>query len=226
MSALTPVQIVNILQQVGFRRDKMVTAIAIAYAESSGDPNATNGIHTGLWQISQVHKKNNPSWSVEWLKNPVNNARAMKKLSGNGSNWSAWEAYTGPDGKGSDGPWHKYEKMAKETPGVPGAPHQTITGRGERPLDSVLGEGLSDSLSSAAGDVVSTAEAARNAVEILIKAGNWLSVSSNWLRVFYVAAGGVLVATALGQISGVGKVVGMLPTAKVVKAAKGVVSRG
>ncbi|WP_242667560.1 endonuclease/exonuclease/phosphatase family protein [Nocardioides sp. PD653] len=42
--------------QAGFRGEDLVTAVAIAGVESTWNPQATNGSHFGLWQISAQHK--------------------------------------------------------------------------------------------------------------------------------------------------------------------------
>jgi hypothetical protein len=56
--------------------------VDIAMAESSGRTDVVNGIGcVGLWQINQrEHVKDHPSWSVGWLKDPMNNARAAATL--------------------------------------------------------------------------------------------------------------------------------------------------
>jgi hypothetical protein len=57
----------------------------VADCESGGDANVVghnrNGsTDTGLWQINSIHLRAHPTWSVAWLKNPKNNAAAMKVL--------------------------------------------------------------------------------------------------------------------------------------------------
>lgn len=79
----------------GFPRDKdkLVTAVAVAIAESSGNPNAVNTAtkSTGLWQ---VYPAMHPEYDVARLKDPDYNAAAMVKISAGGTNWRPWEAYT------------------------------------------------------------------------------------------------------------------------------------
>lgn len=99
---LTQSQVYAVAVASGLPNPKLMAAIAMA--ESGGDTNAVNSIGcVGLWQINQpAHVKAHPTWTREWLKNPLNNAAAAKiilKQQGLG----AWEVYTGPDGKGSDG---------------------------------------------------------------------------------------------------------------------------
>ncbi|MHB8573661.1 MAG: transglycosylase SLT domain-containing protein [Candidatus Dormibacteria bacterium] len=92
-----------------------VTAVAVALAESGGNPNADNGADMGLWQI------NRPTWLTR-LFNPsspnyigcdhpfdVNcNAKAMALISRGGSSWGDWTTYTGlyPDSPGGPNVQH------------------------------------------------------------------------------------------------------------------------
>lgn len=78
---------------VGFPDARL--AAAVAMAESSGDPQATN-ISTieasyGLWQINvRAH----PQYDVAQLADPAYNARAALEVSKGGADWSPWSAYT------------------------------------------------------------------------------------------------------------------------------------
>lgn len=86
-------QIAVVAYDAGFRGNALVTAVAVAYAESSGRTDVVNSIGcVGLWQIYQkVHP-----WAgtVEQLKNPATNARAAYTISKGGATWKPWEAYT------------------------------------------------------------------------------------------------------------------------------------
>jgi hypothetical protein len=67
-------------------------------AESGGDTNAINPGHAGdpehsvgLWQINiNAH----PQYTEAQMKDPLQNAQAMAKISSNGTNWNPWGAYT------------------------------------------------------------------------------------------------------------------------------------
>lgn len=62
--------------QAGFRGEDLVTAVAIARVESTWDPEATNGSHFGLWQISAQHKGKVPGWNTRAdIFDPLLNAR-------------------------------------------------------------------------------------------------------------------------------------------------------
>lgn len=71
-------------------------AAAIATAESQGNPtiqNPTNANVVGLWQIN-TSPDANPEYTIAQMKNPLANAVAAVKISGNGTNWNAWQTYT------------------------------------------------------------------------------------------------------------------------------------
>ncbi|HTW97920.1 MAG TPA: transglycosylase SLT domain-containing protein [Acidimicrobiales bacterium] len=77
--------------RAGFRGPALVMAIAVALAESSGDPNATdddsNGtVDRGLWQINSVHSE----FSAACDYDPACNAAAAFSVSAGGSDWEPW----------------------------------------------------------------------------------------------------------------------------------------
>lgn len=72
-------------------------AAAVAYAESTGNPNAVGdgGTSLGLWQI---HYTVHPQFNASQLFDPNYNAQAAIQLSGNGANWTPWTT------------WNNYQK--------------------------------------------------------------------------------------------------------------------
>ena len=96
MPTLSASQIATVANSAGFTGDSLVTATAIALAESGGRTDVVNYLGcVGLWQIYQsVHAKKYPHWTTAWLKNPQNNAQAAYILSNGGKNWQPWEVYT------------------------------------------------------------------------------------------------------------------------------------
>lgn len=85
--------------RAGFPRDQVVTAVAVAMAESGLNPRATNYVgadHSiGLWQINM--KAHGTRYGTEEaLKNPATNARAAFAIwkGRNGGSWAPWGAYT------------------------------------------------------------------------------------------------------------------------------------
>lgn len=91
---LTPDQVAAYAYQAGFRGQNLVTAVAIAAAESTLNPNANNHAGAlGLWQIESLHVPAGKNPDI--LFNPLTNAQYAYKLSG-GSNFSAWQTYEYP----------------------------------------------------------------------------------------------------------------------------------
>lgn len=93
----------KVAYQAGFRDEALVTAVAIAGAESGysetqvfdGNPGQTNPEHSvGYWQINLLA---HPEYSEANMKKGLNNAQAAYTLSGGGSDFSAWSTYN--DGK-------------------------------------------------------------------------------------------------------------------------------
>lgn len=100
---LTAAQIAAYAQNAGFSGDDLATAVAIALAESSGNPNAYNpetaagapagqGSY-GLWQI-YLHM--HPEYSADGLKDPQTNANAAYAVySAAGSAFTPWSTFNG-----------------------------------------------------------------------------------------------------------------------------------
>lgn len=183
---------------LGAGNNGLTVAVAVALAESGGASTATNrnsdgSIDTGLWQINSVHKARHPTWTIDWLKNPANNAAAMAIVSSNGTNWEPWSVWwedprrrTGP-GKGKY--LDHWDAAAKATGahgsvGIPG------------PGDVI-------------GPVVDTAmaipEAIQNAAQAFLdlanKVGGWVAEPHNWTRVGFVIGGALLVVLAGSAIA-------------------------
>lgn len=92
---LTADQIAAVAAGAGFTGDALITAVAVALAESSGNTRArfatTREDSRGLWQINT---KAHPNWSPERLYEPGYNAAAAYSISAGGTSWSPWSAYT------------------------------------------------------------------------------------------------------------------------------------
>lgn len=89
---LTIRQIAWVWQAAGGNTLAEVPAVAVCLAESSGRRKAISPAGArGLWQIMPF----NFSWTGltwhTWM-DPVDNARAAVKMSGNGDNWAAWDS--------------------------------------------------------------------------------------------------------------------------------------
>jgi len=97
--------LVALAKQAGLDDAKARIAAAVALAESGGssgnhNPNAFTGDNSyGLWQINMLGSLGpgrRSSFGIpnnEALYDPLTNAKAMAKISGNGSSFSAWSTY-------------------------------------------------------------------------------------------------------------------------------------
>lgn len=186
MPTLTQSQVYAVAVAAGLPNPKLMAAIAMA--ESSGRTDVVNEIGcVGLWQINQPeHVKANPTWTVAWLKNPLNNAMAAKKILRE-QGLGAWEVYTGPDGKGSDGPYRDH--LNSPITQVSWDPNWLD------PLD-ILPEGTEEKMEEGLRDVPGVG----TAIEIGEALGRTVDVITNprtWLRVAYGITGVILVAGGL-----------------------------
>lgn len=217
MPVLSQSQIAQVARAGGLPGDPGVWA-AIAMAESSGRTDVVNSIGcVGLWQINQpVHVKSHPTWTVKWLQNPVNNAKAAAVIY-RGQGFSAWEAYTGPDGTGSDGPWRQYYKGSGGT-GATAADWSwdDIIGDGDdfkRGYENPFGLGdwleewgmrpdyEEDFQSDPLGGIGDLAKGVGTIAEAVAKTAVWLGNAQNWVRIGYVVGGGLLVAMGLSIVA-------------------------
>lgn len=93
---LTPQQIAGYAQAAGFPPDQIVTATAVALAESGGETTATNrnsngSTDYGLWQINTVH---GALLNQGDKFNPLDNAKmALTVYARAGNQWTPWSVY-------------------------------------------------------------------------------------------------------------------------------------
>ncbi len=83
-----------VAERAGFSGSSLAMAIAVALAESGGDPQATdfdsNGtVDRGLWQINSVHTQ----YSADCDDDPPCAASAAFAISAGGTDWDAWVTY-------------------------------------------------------------------------------------------------------------------------------------
>jgi hypothetical protein len=87
-------QLVELAHEAGIPNDELATAVAIAEAESGGNPDAvdddSNGsVDRGLWQINTVWDSVLPGNEF----NEAYNAKSMAFISQGGTDWSPWVTY-------------------------------------------------------------------------------------------------------------------------------------
>jgi hypothetical protein len=104
VSKLSPEQIAQAAHEAGFRGHDLTTAVAVAMAESGGDPHAHNPVPPdnsyGLWQINMIGALG-PDRRHEFhldankeLFDPETNAKAAFAISGKGDSFQPWTTYT------------------------------------------------------------------------------------------------------------------------------------
>jgi len=100
LDKLTASDIAQYAANAGFTGSDLITAVAIALAESGGDPNAVgdNGTSIGLWQI---HFTVHPEFDQSRLADPSYNAGAAYSIySAGGGSFRAWSTFTVPNSSG------------------------------------------------------------------------------------------------------------------------------
>ncbi|WP_447003197.1 type VII secretion target [Saccharothrix isguenensis] len=104
MSRLSPEQVARYAHDAGFRGQDLTIAVAVALAESGGDPRAHNATPPdnsyGLWQVNMLgslgpaRRREFGLESNRELFDPAENARAANKISDDGRSWTPWTTYT------------------------------------------------------------------------------------------------------------------------------------
>lgn len=97
MATLSDAQIASAAAAAGFPKDEIATAVAVALAESGGNPLAVNAsepdgsVSRGLWQINSVHAS--LLASNDW-RDPAGNAKmAFIIWQRAGGKWTPWGAF-------------------------------------------------------------------------------------------------------------------------------------
>ena len=105
-------EIINVAYNAGFRGDSLITATAIALAESGGDANILGdttitgvdkkginwGPSVGLWQSRSMvdHTGTGKTRDINILRDPQNNAYSAWKISSHGTDFDPWSVYSRP----------------------------------------------------------------------------------------------------------------------------------
>jgi hypothetical protein len=239
MPTLTQPQVEMVARASGLPGDPKVWA-AVAMAESSGNTTAKNpssGAY-GLWQIHPIHRQDYPTWTEKWLSDPVNNARAAAKVHAK-QGWGAWEAYT-------SGAYKRY--LTAPVTRHPGQSAQQVMDVGDwleglfgppgslgrklgEDMGEDIGQGQTPELLEPLEGAVDVAQGVATIAEGIFKAGVWMAQPKNWLRVAYVAGGGLLVGIGAYMIASPvlskagAAVASKTPAGKAVKAVRKVTKR-
>lgn len=172
---MSPNDIAKLANEVGFKGADLVRAVAVAMAESSGNPNARNtsggNDARGLMQIN-VASRANPQYASRNLYDPrvnLQTAFEMQQRSG----WQPWTASIAGQAL-----WTPVATAAAAKVGVQSAPENAANSVG-----NAVAPGLTD-LGQAAS-----------------KVGGWITTPANWLRVVYVIVGALLVVEGFNVIT-------------------------
>lgn len=85
--------VVQAAKAAGFSGDSLVTAIAVAMAESGGVPQKSKYKGEESYGMWQVHIPSHPEYTPGQMMDPMQNAQAAFKISGGGANWKPWSVY-------------------------------------------------------------------------------------------------------------------------------------
>lgn len=171
-------EIADLAYDAGIRtQSDLQAAVAIALAESAGDPNAvgdvalqnaTWGPSLGLWQIRSLKAETGKGTTrdANKLKDPKFNAKAMYEISGGGKNW---------------GPWTTWPlRAAAYMPQAIGAATGTLAGRSVSTGADVVQEAV-------------TPDGIQDIAEAVRASNRWVSDRNNLFRVAKVMIGSVLI---------------------------------
>jgi Lysozyme like domain len=202
MARLTAIQIATHAAAAGFRGADLQTSVAVALAESGGNPAAHNlssrEDSRGLWQINvRAH----PELAGN-LFDPATNARAARAVLRK-QGWRAWSVFT-------NGKFVLYMPTAGVA--VRSLPGGIDTG-------DPVGDAAAGAVDSTVGAVVDAGKAVLSIADLMARAGTWISNPQNWLRVAYIALGGALLIGALVVVAAP-MASNVIPAGKVVKTAK------
>lgn len=192
---------------------KIAMAVAIAEAESGGNPKAHNPVGRdnsyGLWQINmKAHSTAELGIaSNEALYDPVTNAKAMVKISRSGATWSPWTTYP-----------------LRAAAYLPPATAATAAFLANPNTAAQYVESGTQSVADATG-VGQLASTISDTVQTPLRVVNWLTESGTWIRIALFALGGAMViGGAMVFIrpmteAAAGKVMQVLPVGKIGKLA-------
>lgn len=203
MTRLSAAQIAGYAAGAGFKGQALTNAVAVALAESGGDPRAV-GVNSdrhrsrdrGLWQINDYWHRN---VSDAQAFDPAAAARHAFRISKGGRDWSPWTTW----------PAAATAQMPKARIGVAQAQRagggrvQPVVGNGAPPIPPGLLPGdPADVLPDVPGlpDPGDLADVGR----VLVRAGAWAADAHNWQRVAMVVGGvgGILLALTMIAKSG------------------------
>jgi hypothetical protein len=179
------VEVAKAAHSAGFPDSELVTAVAVAYAESTFNVNATHknsdgSTDYGVWQINSVHKDILGSGNWASLGDNAKMARAVWQAQG----WNAWSVHKPSDAIG----------YARYQAAIPAAIAFVTVGVG--PAAAAAGTGGA-AAGEAQGVIGAGQDALNTASEIAREPLTVLTQPESWLRIATVVVGGALILIGL-----------------------------
>lgn len=205
MTILPAAQIATLAKAAGWSGEDVVTAVAVALAESGGNPRAladdSDDLSYGLWQINMLggmgpeRRRAFGLTSNEQLYDPATNARAAHAI-WRGQGWQrGWGAY-------SSGAYRKHLPAARAAVGAPApVPGKSPTPPAPSGSSGVSGDqgGLVDALlgvNQSIKSIASTVLSGGKVADALLT----LFLPSNMLRLFMGLAGTVFIMLGIAML--------------------------
>lgn len=184
---VTPIAAVHLAQQVGWKDDDVVRAVAIAIAssglnEESSERQPDGSINYGLWRISSKHQEFAGAFFTGAWKNPLINAGLAMDLYQR-AGWQAFPAFR----PGNNWLYARYlaavpvAKAAALGTDVVLDPAVAVV---KPPLDAAA-----EALGQASGEAATLANVAREGITAL----KWLQQPQTWVRIAQMGLGAALV---------------------------------
>lgn len=200
------VDVARAAKAAGFPDSELVTAVAIAFAESSFNATATHknsdgSTDFGLWQINSVHGF--PELASGAWQDPNVNAQLAYRV-WKASGWNAWSTHKPSDAVG----------YARYLAAIPAAEAWVLAGTG---IKAAAGGAVGlpgDVLSSGAGGLSDTASLGLTLAQEPLTVLKWFEQPDSWWRIAKLFAGMALFITGFAWL---GAVVLETPVGKVVK---------
>lgn len=194
---LTAAQIAGYAYAAGFRGTALRNAVAVALAESGGNPAAV-GVNSDRWRsrdrgLWQINDHWHPEVSDAQAFNPAQAAVAAYRISSHGTSWTAWSTWKSGAAQTQMGSAQIGVAQAQNADFILPGPIPDIPLPGPD-IDPFIGNKLLFK------GIKTQFDALKLIAEMAVKTGAWLSDSHNWGRVAMVAGGTVGVLVALEMI--------------------------
>lgn len=217
MAVLSDAQIAAFARGAGFTGNDVAIAVAVALAESGGNPRAHNGNTAtgdnsyGLWQINMLgamgpaRRKQFGISNNDALFDPATNARAARAIYKGSNSWRPWSTYN----SGSYLRFMSRGKAAANSSGGFGS--DTDFGGGDFGSNNRPDTPLPDSIENTIYDM-------RDAISGISDFVGWITNKDNWIRVGMFIGGVILVV--VGVLTFVGQSKAARTAVQVAKAVK------